>query len=109
MNCFETDIKTLFSKEDRDGMINLFVFSGGAAVDLHKYADVSAHANEILACVANQSMPPPPAAPWTQDMINTFQAWIDAGTPEFAPPQISVINPGNIIDFNDVPVGETAM
>jgi hypothetical protein len=109
MNCFETDIKPLFRKEDRDGMINQFVFSGGERVDLWVYADVSAHANEILACVANQSMPPPPAAPWTLDMINTFQAWIDAGTPEFVPPQITVVNPGNLIDFNDVPAGETAL
>jgi hypothetical protein len=114
---FETDIKPLFSQSDVDAMLNENLVGVGNTFDLSKYEDVKAHAtgpDGILARVQLDESNPlhmPCGPKWTQDKIDTFQAWVDAGFPEFepAPPQITVVNPGNLIDFNDVPEGETAM
>ena len=82
MPSFETDIKPLFRQIDRDHM-NDPNQVGALAFDLWDYDAVKTNADAILQTVTDGSMPPPPDTPWTQDMINTFQAWIDAGFPEF--------------------------
>src|SRR5947207_491911 len=113
MPSFETDIKPLFRQSDVDAMLNPALVGGPSHVmDLWDYDVVKANAADILSRV--QASPPlqmPCDVAWTQDKIDTFQAWIDAGFPEFdpLPPQISVVNPANLIDFNDVLEGETAM
>src|SRR6266481_641744 len=86
MPSFQTDIKPLFRQVDLDHMLNL-------SFDMSSYDVVKTNAtgpNGILDRVTRGlsdplRMPPPPDAPWTQEMIDTFQAWIDAGFPEFDP------------------------
>src|SRR5262249_3201723 len=108
MPSFQTDIRPLFRQSDGDAMLNATLVGGAAnVIDLTKYDQVKAKANAILASL--QAAPPqqmPCDAPWSQDMINTFIAWMNAGFPEFdpVPPQIAVKTPpGTLINFNDVP------
>jgi len=87
MPSWNTDIKGLFrDPQDIDAMAFMF--------DLSDYQSVVDNAAAILDCVkgTGPSGIMPPDAPWTQDMIDTFQAWKDAGFPEFDPvPQSSFI------------------
>ena len=106
---FENDIKPLFRQVDQEHMAPL-------GIDLWDYNSVKTNAAGILSTVSSTNPVDrmPPDDPWNPnhpDRIATFQAWIDAGFPEFdsVPLQINVVNPGNLIDFNDVPEGETAM
>lgn len=69
---FTAHVKPLFREEDRDAM--LFAF------DLWSYADVTAHASEILEQVRGGSMPCDGA--WPADQVDVFQRWIDGGKPE---------------------------
>ena len=69
---FDADIKRLFRPEDRESM--QFAF------DLWSYADVSAHAEAILDCLQNGSMPCDGA--WPDDRIAVLQRWIEGGKPE---------------------------
>ncbi len=69
---FETHIKPLFRKRDRDSMQFKF--------DLWKYADVSAYAQAILKYVGNGSMPCDKA--WPKERVDVFARWVEAGAPE---------------------------
>ena len=68
---FETDIKPMFRERDRNSMHGHF--------DLWSYDDVSAHADAILAAVADGSMPCDGA--WPEAQVDRFQKWLDAGKP----------------------------
>jgi len=48
--------------------------------DLWSYADVSAHASDILEHVRDGSMPCDDA--WPADRVALFEKWIDAGKPQ---------------------------
>jgi hypothetical protein len=50
------------------------------AFDLWAYADVSRHADDILARVRSGSMPCDGA--WPAEYVATFQRWVEAGKPE---------------------------
>jgi hypothetical protein len=69
---FAKHIKPLFRKRDRQSM--QFVF------DLWSYADVSKHAEAILARLRNGSMPCDGA--WPQERVAVFARWIDSGKSE---------------------------
>ena len=48
----------------------------------HAYMSNPAHAQAVLDRLNGKGgriMPPPPAAPWSQDRIALFKAWIDGG------------------------------
>ena len=49
-------------------------------IDLSSYDDVKKHASNIYDRVSAGDMPCD--APWPDDRVNTFKAWIDAGTPQ---------------------------
>ena len=68
---FESDILPLFRAEDVDSMAFAF--------DLSSYADVSANAEEIHSRLADGTMPCD--APWPEEDVERFRAWIDAGMP----------------------------
>jgi hypothetical protein len=68
---FESDILPLFRAEDVDSM--------SFAFDLSSYSDVSEHAEEIYARLAEGSMPCD--SPWPEEDVERFRAWIDAGMP----------------------------
>jgi hypothetical protein len=69
---FANDIKPLFRESDRDAM--------AFALDLWSYADVSQHADAILAVVRGGSMPCDGA--WPSERVALFAGWIAAGKPE---------------------------
>jgi hypothetical protein len=66
---FEAQIKPLFRERDRRSM--LFAF------DLWSYDDVSQHGARILARLRSGTMPCD--GPWSEEQVETFQRWIDAG------------------------------
>ena len=68
---FEEHIKPMFREHDRDSM--RFAF------DLWDYNDVSTHSSAILARLRNGTMPCDGA--WPADQVETFQKWVDLGTP----------------------------
>jgi hypothetical protein len=68
---FETDIRPLFRDDDADAM--------SWAFDLHSWEDVRAHAEEIYERLADGSMPCD--EPWTDEQVQRFREWIDAGAP----------------------------
>ena len=68
---FEEHIKHMFREHDRDSM--RFAF------DLWDYNDVSRHSSAILARLRNGTMPCDGA--WPADQVETFQRWVDLGTP----------------------------
>ena len=49
------------------------------ALDLWSYADVRTHAADVLARVANGSMPCDGA--WPQAQVDVFRRWTESGTP----------------------------
>jgi hypothetical protein len=62
-------------------------------LDLSSYNSVKIWAKTILPRVKSGNMPPsgtmqppgeqpPEQIPWTDEMVNTFSAWIDAGCPQ---------------------------
>jgi truncated hemoglobin YjbI len=69
---FSLHIKPLFRPMDRNSMKWAF--------DLWSYKDVAEHAENILPRLRNGSMPCDKA--WSQEMIATFQRWIDSGKQE---------------------------
>jgi truncated hemoglobin YjbI len=69
---FAKHIKPLFRKRDRQSM--QFAF------DLWSYADVSKHAEAILARLRNGSMPCDGV--WPQERVAVFARWIDSGKSE---------------------------
>jgi hypothetical protein len=68
---YERDIRPLFREKD--------VTSMSKAFDLASYNDVRANAGNILAKVADGSMPCDGA--WPQDRVELFRSWVDAGCP----------------------------
>jgi hypothetical protein len=68
---FAQDIRPLFRVKDRDSM--------RAAFDLYDYGDVASHADAIVGALRAGKMPCDGA--WPADQVQTFQSWIDAGTP----------------------------
>ena len=68
---FEEDIRPLFRPADVEAM--------SFAFDLSSYDDVSEHADEIYARLADGTMPCD--APWGEEEVEMFRAWIDAGRP----------------------------
>ncbi len=71
---FDRDIKSLFTKVDRDHMDFMF--------DLWSYNDVKKNADDVLDAVAGGRMPPPPPrgeGPWSPDKIDLFKRWMDGG------------------------------
>jgi hypothetical protein len=68
---YERDIRPLFREKD--------VTSMSKAFDLASYNDVRANADNILAKVADGSMPCDGA--WPQDRVELFRSWVDAGCP----------------------------
>lgn len=69
---FAKHIKTLFRHRDRSSM--KFVF------DLWSYEDVSTHGEAILHRVRTGTMPCDGV--WSQEYVDAFQQWIEAGKPE---------------------------
>lgn len=69
---FESDIKPLFRAFDRDEMEWAF--------DLWSFNDVKANAAGILERFEDGTMPCD--APWPEERIAVFRAWIEAGMPE---------------------------
>jgi hypothetical protein len=69
---FERDIRPLFREEDRVEMEAWF--------DLWSLSDVREHAVDILERLQDGSMPCDEA--WSDDLIETFNGWIQAGMPE---------------------------
>jgi hypothetical protein len=65
------DIRPLFREKDVSSMAKAF--------DLASYNDVRAHADGILAKVADGSMPCDGA--WPQERVELFRSWVDAGCP----------------------------
>ncbi len=71
---FAADIKPLFTQLDRDHMLKKF--------DLFMYDDVKTFATEIYQTLKNQTMPPKgsePQAPWPDEDVARFKAWMDGG------------------------------
>jgi hypothetical protein len=68
---FERDIRPLFRGKDIASMSSTF--------DLSSYDDVRASADQILARLADGSMPCDGA--WADEQVALFREWMDAGFP----------------------------
>jgi hypothetical protein len=68
---YATDIKPLFRIRDINAMRNFGGF------DLSKYADVVAHADDILLRLKAGDMPCD--GPWSPTQVEHFARWIDEG------------------------------
>ena len=68
---FARDIRPLFRAKDLESM--------GFAFDLSDYADVVAHADDILAALSSGKMPCDGA--WPAAKVQMFQGWVEAGKP----------------------------
>ena len=68
---FARDVKPLFREKDRNSM--RFAF------DLFDYTDVAQHADAIASALRSGKMPCDGA--WPAAQVETFQRWIDQGTP----------------------------
>jgi hypothetical protein len=68
---FERDVKPLFRERDRASMSSFF--------DLWSYEDVRENADAILERVSEGSMPCDDE--WSQEQVDLFQRWMDAGMP----------------------------
>jgi hypothetical protein len=69
---WELAIKPMFREFDRDEMLYVF--------DLWSHGDVREYAEQIYDRVSDGTMPCD--EPWSQDQINTFGTWLEAGCPE---------------------------
>ena len=67
---FAADVKPLFRPFDQSSMLP-------NGIDLWDYSDVKSRAQDIYDQVSTGNMPCD--APWTQDMVDTFKAWMDGG------------------------------
>ncbi|HEX4254564.1 MAG TPA: hypothetical protein VH089_05720, partial [Streptosporangiaceae bacterium] len=68
---FATHVKPMFRAKDRQSM--LFAF------DLWSYDEVRTHAADVLARVANGTMPCDGA--WPGEQVQAFRRWTETGTP----------------------------
>jgi hypothetical protein len=71
MPSYEADIKPLFRERDRGSMLGHF--------DLWSYEDVVQNKDAILDRLSDGDMPCDGA--WPAEQVETFRAWITAGTP----------------------------
>ena len=71
---FERDIKPLFTSAQRDCMRRERNF------DLHQYEDVRDRAARIYDVLRTGEMPLD-ASPWSEEWLDTFKSWMDAGCP----------------------------
>jgi hypothetical protein len=71
MPSYEADIKPLFRERDRGSMLGHF--------DLWSYEDVVQNRDAILDRLSDGDMPCDGA--WPAEQVETFRAWITAGTP----------------------------
>jgi hypothetical protein len=69
---FETHIKPMFRASDRQSMQSHF--------DLWSHADVSQHADAILARLRDGTMPCDGA--WPQAQVDVFERWVEGGKPQ---------------------------
>lgn len=69
---FESSIRPLFRKKDRQSMLTAF--------DLWAYTDVRAHQDAILGAVSAGKMPCDGV--WPDTAVQQFRSWIAAGSPE---------------------------
>jgi hypothetical protein len=72
MTSFASDIRPLFRDRDVQSMRSHF--------DLSAYEDVKDNADDILATVADGSMPCDQS--WSDDQVSLLRAWIAEGFPE---------------------------
>ena len=80
LNCtpglsFAKYIAPLFNSTDVQHML----YATNSQLDLSQYDSVKVWAHAIYKKVSEHIMPPPPADPWTPDMVNTFACWIQQG------------------------------
>jgi hypothetical protein len=68
---YASDIRPLFRDLDIESMSMSF--------DLSSYEDVRENAEKIYARLSDGTMPCD--APWSDEQVARFRAWIDAGTP----------------------------
>jgi hypothetical protein len=52
----------------------------GGDIDLSSFASVKANADRIFEMVSTQQMPP--GNPWSDQLVQNFKTWMDAGFPE---------------------------
>jgi len=71
MPSYAADIKPLFRDRDRSAMLGHF--------DLWSYEDVVQNKDAILGRLSDGDMPCDSA--WPAEQVETFRAWITAGTP----------------------------
>ena len=71
---FAMDILPMF----REGDVKCMA-SDGVLLDDPAWMRVAANAQAVYGAVSNGSMPPD--APWTEDRVKTFKAWMDEGLP----------------------------
>lgn len=73
---FAADIKPLFTKMDRNHMLNLV-----GMFDLWDFEDVKANASAIYEAVKSGGMPPPDSGEerWPASQVDIFKAWMDGG------------------------------
>jgi hypothetical protein len=69
---FEADIRPLFRETDRNAMRGAF--------DLWAYADVVAHGQAIVQCLAEGTMPCDGA--WPSERVELFRRWLNEGAAE---------------------------
>ncbi len=68
---YAADIKPLFRERDRGSMLSHF--------DLWSYEDVVQNKDAILGRLADGDMPCDGS--WPAEQVETFRAWVTAGTP----------------------------
>jgi hypothetical protein len=77
MTSYAKDIYPLFTDKDVRGMSKFF--------DLRSFGDVKARSEQIsdrIRGIGGSVMPPPPPngdGPWSQEMIDLFEAWVKEG------------------------------
>jgi hypothetical protein len=71
MTSFTTEVAPLFREKDVTAMAFMF--------DLRDYDAVRDNADDILAAVADGSMPCDES--WSQDQVAVFRSWVDEGFP----------------------------
>ncbi|MBV8082924.1 MAG: hypothetical protein JO293_03305 [Candidatus Eremiobacteraeota bacterium] len=69
---FKTDIRPLFNQTDIDHMEPF-----GVALDNYEYMSNLVNADAVYDVLHDKTMPP--HAPWPDDKITLFRAWIDGG------------------------------
>lgn len=79
---WENSIKGYFSREDIDHMV-IISRNWDPPLDLSSHDSVKINAARIYSSVSSNPprMPPSPATPWSQEMVQNFLQWMYAGCP----------------------------